>query len=364
MSNGLLEIHCPTCGTVYHLPPAPNGCKITCQVCNHVIQVPPSAPAQQPPAPVAVPVSNPVAPNPAPAPMPPNPAPPQHGAAVPMATPVSPTTLQAPTGPLPPHLAGADPPATASVESPIDTSSSNVVDHASEMKDRYKRQSSGMGLIWLAGASVILLIGVGILFMTYKSRPEWFHFKEEVGPLVEQERRPSRSDIRNNELSWANAKSKSVLRNDIKVAIERVWYAPVHARSASNAVQSSSDPYLQIHVKLENVGDRRVEYQSWYGNEFQVRGQKAVATLRDDSGKPYQMMTFGDVTAIQGHIDGASLTTKSVGEHLASDAIIYEVPPSFDFASTKYFRLELPAASIGGVGWIRFEIPTDMIEKR
>jgi hypothetical protein len=47
----------------------------------------------------------------------------------------------------------------------------------------------------------------------------------------------------------------------------------------------------------------------------------------------------------------------------AHDMLVYEIPPDVNRDAIKYYRLELPAAAIGGVGWFRFQIPASMVSE-
>jgi len=167
---------------------------------------------------------------------------------------------------------------------------------------------------------------------------------------------------------WTDASKKNLLQrlHGVKVRVTRVEFGEVLAKDATGTVQSSEGSlFLQIFVKVENGTDHEVHYQSWYGNMFTYRGKKTVATLLDSDNRKYQMMTFGDVIMVKGHVPEAVLKTSNMGwdRKFVEDVLIFDVPADVVPEQVDYFRLELPAAAVGLSGRYRFQIPGSMINQ-
>lgn len=167
---------------------------------------------------------------------------------------------------------------------------------------------------------------------------------------------------------WTDASKKNKVQrlDDIKVRVTRVEFGEVLAKDATGTVQSSEGSlFLQVFVRVENGTKREVDYRSWYGNMFTLDGRKSVATLVDNADRKYQMMTFGDVIMVKGHVPEAQLKTKNIGydQKHVDDVIIFEVPADVVPEQVNYFRLELPAAAVGYKGRYRFQIPGSMINQ-
>lgn len=167
---------------------------------------------------------------------------------------------------------------------------------------------------------------------------------------------------------WTDASKKNLVQrlHGVKVRVTRVEFGEVLAKDITNTVQSSEGSlFLQVFVKVENDSDHEVNYQSWYGNMFTYRGKKTVATLVDSGDRKYQMMTFGDVVMVKGHVPQAVLKTRNIGwdRKFVDDVLIFDVPADVVPEQVAFFRLDLPAAAVGLSGRYRFQIPGSMINQ-
>ncbi len=293
---------------------------------------------------------------------------------IPMATPVplAPTVpsastarIQVAAGPLPPHLAAGGAIVAAPHVSPpeLDVREGDRNDEA--VKARFTKTSGGLGFLLTVLGSVLVLVIVIAMVAVYFSNPDLLTFqRQRPAADVPPSKQVATKIEGESEIMWTDASAKSVLRNEIRVRISRVEFGAVMAKDAANSVhKSDSANFLQIFVSLENTGDHDVNYKSWYGNEFNVDGGSVAATLEDDTGHTYPMMTVGDASKIAGHVPAATLGAKNAGDTVRTvkGVIIYEIPETINRGSHKFYRLQLPAAAIGGTGILRFQIPAGMV---
>ena len=285
----------------------------------------------------------------------------------PPAPPATPTVATNPAamaaGPLPPHLAksGAAPIATPSAPA-TNVAIGDEDRKENSLKAEYTKPKGSLGVILVMMGAVLVLIFVVSLVAVFSNNPDLLSW-EETTVITTNDASPY-PDAVEKEVTWTDT-SKSALIDEVRVKIERVQYGAILAKDENNVVQkSASSNYLQVYLIIENTGrEGAISYKSWYGSEFEVSGQKFAATLRDDTGQTYPMMTFGDVSRIAGHVDTATLATNNTGDNqrFANDVVVYELPETLDPSSHKFYRLEMPAAAFGGRGAVRFQIPAESI---
>jgi hypothetical protein len=158
---------------------------------------------------------------------------------------------------------------------------------------------------------------------------------------------------------WADASLASLQANQVLVGIPRVEYAEVLGRDQSNRIIASDGRrYLLVHLKIQNMGKRIVDYRSWYGNAFDDDGTARVAQLADAFGRSFDLMVFADARSIKGHVPKAELAP---GDRIG-DLLVFQLPEGFAGKSPEHLLLELPALACGGTGCYRFRIPCTMIE--
>jgi len=159
---------------------------------------------------------------------------------------------------------------------------------------------------------------------------------------------------------WSSvARGVAIDLNSLAVDVHYVGFGEVRARDARNrVVVSDQRNYLQVYLRIKNLGAETVQYASWQGNSFAADGQQVRATLVDDQGHSYPMQQFTHVAGLQGHTPRAILANnEEVG-----DVVVFTLPPSVDSQAIRHFRLELPAEAYGGSGVYRFEFPPQSIQ--
>ncbi len=224
---------------------------------------------------------------------------------------------------------------------------------SNRLRSKVGRSTGSLGLIlmMMVGCVVMVLLVAGF-FQAYQTHPEWFH--EEHENVVEGEGGPSVDPV---VMAWADATSKAVLRDEVRVKVERVEFGPVRGKDARNAVRNSGNAaFLQIYFKVRNQRQTDVNYKSWYGNKFNSGNSETAASLTDNLGTVYSMMVFSDIKVVQGHTSSAVLGPADE----CTDVIIYEVPAEVNRRKIEYLRLQLPAAAVGGAHSYRFQIPKTM----
>ena len=314
------DVFCPFCSTGQSLPHAAAGQTARCKSCGKTFMVPeiPSPRASAPPNRLAT------------------------------ATPLMTATPQAsylprPTAPLP---VANDP---RSVESP-------------EAAESQEAGGSSISLILLGGMACFivggLLLVVVILKLVQRDRE---HDRPAVAGSADPPRRRSST-------GRPKGRGPGLVQRDPRRDHRSqlfggrrayVGFGEVRARDAHNrVVVSDQRNYLQVYLKIKNLGAEPVQYVSWQGNSFAASGQQVRATLVDDQGRSYAMQEFAHVAGLQGHTPRAILANKEKAE----DVVIFTIPESVDRRTVRYFRLELPAEAYGGSGVYRFEIPPQAIQ--
>lgn len=157
---------------------------------------------------------------------------------------------------------------------------------------------------------------------------------------------------------WINAEEGSVRLNRTQVEVVWAEFDQARGKDAAGRVIVSDKPYLQILLRIENQSPRPLEYRSWYGNEFDAPGGEVRARLRDNADRAYNWVIFDDVERVRWHRPQAVIEPGKTVE----DVIIFELPDDAAPLLVEHVRLELPAAALGGEGFYRFHIPSDMIE--
>lgn len=348
------EIKCNGCGTVHTFQPSPVAQSIQCPTCQWTVTAP-AAPSMARPAGRSAPMARSIGtsapdPNVETMKMPSGAAPFARpiGAAAPAASVVPPHLAQRTTSPQATPLPHAHP-------QPSGAADAQRADETEKAAPAYPRRSAANGVLAAVFVVMLLLLVVGGGVALYLANPDFF----KSAGKKDDEKKDEDDDpltITTDGTRWADAsRNAAQIINGVKVSIEGIEYGEVYAKDSTNTVQASGQPFLQIQLHVENTTSEDVHYRSWYGNEFGGR----VAKVTDDSGRVYDMLTFGDVTRIQGHVPQATLKTSNQlnDRKFADDVLIYEVADGVDLSRVKYFRLELPAAAHGGNGTYRFQIP-------
>lgn len=343
----MTQISCEVCGTVFECVQADPGAKVACPTCANQVVV-------RPPVPTAAAVAGPPTATPV-------------RSTPPMAQPVVVALQQPPPSrlPTPPHLSGAVPPSHAAAPPSTGGSLMKMTATQSELKDEPHRASKRARRVIAAAVCMILLVFfVGSVYALHHFFPDLFRNDAFQSITVDQERDADARSFA--ETPWTDASTNRAQRiGGIKVKVTRVEFGEVLAKDLSSTVQSSEGSFLQIFVRVENGTQEEVTYQSWYGNMFELGEKRFVATLVDSENRKYQMITFGDASAVRGHSREAVLRTRNTGgekKHV-DDVLIFDVPQNIVPEQVEYFRLDLPAAAVGQSGRFRFQIPGSMINQ-
>jgi len=154
---------------------------------------------------------------------------------------------------------------------------------------------------------------------------------------------------------WLDASKAAWQHGDVRVKIMSAVIAPIEWDGPQEQKKRTLERYLQIRVRITNVGiTRKLEYRSWNdesGSDVQI------SELRDDTGRLVARRAIEGGWLIPGRTHGSDglFPGKST-----DDVFVYELPrPSFEL-----LRWQLSEAAFGGSGQIHLMIPKSMIEYR
>lgn len=152
---------------------------------------------------------------------------------------------------------------------------------------------------------------------------------------------------------WADASKDAAQQGDLRVRVQSADVKRVELGQAKGP-PLTKEKYLVIRLRLSNAGTNRIiDYTGWG-----VTGPEpdAAARLTDSQGKAYRPRLFPDSLKVSGQVRQAAFAPGK----WVDDLLVFEAPP----ADTKFVRLELPCAALGGKGMINLEIPRRMIKLR
>ncbi|NLF68002.1 MAG: hypothetical protein GX575_02995 [Candidatus Anammoximicrobium sp.] len=320
-------VSCPFCGAGQSLPHSAAGQIARCKSCGKTFMVPHLRPPQMA-------------------------APPDRPASAMPRTGASPAPVR---------------PAPVCVPAPVPVPASVTRDpQAAESPEAAEPQDAGVspiGLILFGGTACFilgaLLLLVVILKLAQRSRVPDRPTAAGV-PSAAASRIVHWTPEASRSSGWSSvARGVAIALNSLAVDVHYVGYGEVRARDARNrVVVSDENNYLQVYLKIRNLGAEPVHYVSWLCPSFAAGGQQVQATLVDDQGRSYAMQEFAQVAGLQGHTPQAVLAHKEEAE----DVVVFIVPTSVDRRAIRHFRLELPAEAYGGSGVYRFEIPPETIQ--
>jgi hypothetical protein len=217
----------------------------------------------------------------------------------------------------------------------------------------------------LYGIVFCLLLGVaavttGAIVVILQKRQ--LEAENEVVEWVSDPNNPD-DDEASAEVRWTSAE-KALVRDDARVKIVSVEYGAVMARDPKNNPIEATGDFVKVYFKVENRGQRNLQYTSWFGNRFPEAGAQVVAELVDADGKSWPQQKFPGLQKIQGHTPQVVLPP---GER-ADDVLIFAGPRTL--LEGRPLRLVLPAAAMWRQfgprwqvqsGYYRFEIPPSML---
>lgn len=328
------EVFCPFCSTSQSLQHAAAGQTARCKSCGKTFMVPVA------PAPRATTANR----------------------RLPTAAPLPAAALQA--SPLPRASSAAARPATlGAAMAPLSVAGGVPPTESLEPAAPEDSGGSSIGLILLGGTACFVLGGLLLLVVILRLSKEP---REPDRPAVAGTGSPAASRIvkwtpeNSRSSGWTSvARGVAIDLNSLAVDVQAVDFGEVRAKDAYNRViVSDQRNYLQIYLKIKNLGSRPVKYVSWQGNSFAAGGQEVRATLVDDQGRSYAMQEFAHVAGLKGHTPSALLAPKEE----AQDVVVFAIPESVAHRTIGHFRLELPAEAYGGSGVYRFEIQRQSVQ--
>lgn len=116
----------------------------------------------------------------------------------------------------------------------------------------------------------------------------------------------------------------------------------------------SSEDYLALKVTIRNTTTtKKIDYSSWTADRYSFGDRSAK--LSDEHGNRYKRITLSLGDTVEGQTSSASIRP---GDNI-TDLLLFEEP----IDAAKKLRLELPASAFGGEGYLRIEIPREMIRR-
>jgi hypothetical protein len=158
---------------------------------------------------------------------------------------------------------------------------------------------------------------------------------------------------------WTDASKAAQLNGRVIVKVETATYGAVRAKDLQRRViLTDDDNLIALNVSVLNRDFSPRPFTSWYGNTFEAAdGEITLAELSDDQERTYQMLKFDDVSSLEGQ----QLADEIEQDDYVRDTLVFVVPEDVDRKKIKFFRLALPAVAVGLDGYYRFQIPVTMI---
>lgn len=348
----MIQVQCNACGTTHQIDSSFAGTVVTCSACANPIKVPAMAMPVVKHPPAATPVGGP---------------PPMAKPVVPSTPP--PASSAAMASPLPPQLATSAASAAQSRGVGAALPDSQNIDRLASSVNSKMRNGRAAGFTGKLLLGLVCTTLVAAVLLGAYAAIEYLPSLSRSSKTAKRNGEDENLSTTTRKSPWTDVSQENLAQrlSGVKVQVLRVDFGEVFARDANNKVQSSAGSlFLQFFLRVENTTKLEIDYRSWYGNTFKhLDGQKSVAMLVDNEDRKYQMMTFGDVVTVKGHVPSATLKTRNVGDDrkYVEDVLIFDVPADVVPENVKYFRLELPAVAVDGKGHFRFQIPGSMVNR-
>jgi predicted Zn finger-like uncharacterized protein len=151
---------------------------------------------------------------------------------------------------------------------------------------------------------------------------------------------------------WINAQDHTAVQGDVRVGITSAVVDFVQLNDITGRA-NSKERLLILRVRLENQSDtRKVEYQGW-GHTTLFDLKEKTPVLKDNFGNAHHRARWQLGVTVPGQVVAKSIRPKET----LDDVLIFDRPVD----KAEFLRLELPASAFGGTGWLRFQIPKEMI---
>jgi hypothetical protein len=205
---------------------------------------------------------------------------------------------------------------------------------------------SAVSFVALAIAGLWLLVCAGIIHSTKTGIDEFGKNMEKLAQKMEEQMKQDAAD-------WVDASKDAALHGDVQVRVTSVTVGPVDLDLENGDVGKSITDNLIIRLIIRNTSPegKDIDYKGWTAK---AKLDRDAATLRDIG-----VFTYPPAILIR-PVKGQIRSTHSIkpGESL-EDVLVYHAPRE----NPKDLRLELPATAYGGIGTIKFRIPTAMIKR-
>jgi hypothetical protein len=214
------------------------------------------------------------------------------------------------------------------------------------------------GLAWPAAGlavslAVSLLVGFWptMLGLAPRAGATSIPVKEQltVVPIANRDGSAARPAV---ESEWTDVSQNVVHKSDLRLRVTSVTVMPLEYQDAKGKKVYTKEKYLQIELRLSNVGiNHTIEYAGW--GDAGPTGTDKQPRLRDNSGKPYAVKTRLTGTQAAGRIPRTTIgPLKAV-----KDVLVFE-PPA---AEIECLRLELPCSAFGAEGRFQLLIPKHLV---
>ncbi|HLN26428.1 MAG TPA: hypothetical protein VK395_01645 [Gemmataceae bacterium] len=210
-------------------------------------------------------------------------------------------------------------------------------------------------VIMFAGMASIPMVLACVGGATYLLE-EAFGSKGNAGPKLTIFSRDSQQATQpdGGQVVWADANAGPVQQGDVRVSVTRARISTVEVKDLFGKGSTSSDEYLQIGVRVENLsGNQIVHYLGWGSSTFGDHG-----SLKDNFGNTYRL--YAGYPTIPGHLPGQVEGVKDLYPSKSVEDVLFFPLPVNGF---QYLRLELPGENFGGKEPIRIQIAGNMIKR-
>ncbi len=203
-------------------------------------------------------------------------------------------------------------------------------------------------LLPAAGGVVCLSVAVLGFFWPTLLGPVWANSRhlvpvdshhQYVVPSDPKKREPEKL-LKKPEATWVDISEGGIKQGPAQVNIHKAVLAPVEL-SGPGKEKLAGEKFLQIHVRVLNVGKVPMEYHSWSADKSLV--------LEDNRGKKHSLVSFPPGVKVRGSIARAYVLPWQQPQY---DVLVFPPPEK----EVEHFRLTLPGAAVGGPDAFRFKI--------
>jgi len=153
---------------------------------------------------------------------------------------------------------------------------------------------------------------------------------------------------------WVDARKSKVRKDTVKVEVKEAMLDAIRIPDV-RPEDAPKGKFLFILLEIENVSEiNALDYRSW-GDATKAAGEKNAARLKDNLGRTYRRVSFGEETRPNGQLIRETIAP----DMTVQDVLVFEAPKE----DAEYLLLELPSSAYGGIGALRLKLPADMIKR-